>query len=191
MDKKLLRKIAMTYGLYMGIVSIVVAVIQYVSGMYDLSGQGSMRWVSMLIGLAITVVFVIMAINKYKQEGDGFLNFGEGFRLSFSTIIFSILISLVWLVLYMFVLEPNYQDQIIEASYERFEAQGIDPDSPQAEMGLEWTEKMTTPLFMLLWTIVNGAIFGAVLSLIFAAFMKNNRPEFMQSEGAALDNESE
>ena len=191
MDKKLLNKIALNFGLYMGIVSVVVGVIQYVTGTYDLSGQGDARWVSMIVGLVITVVFVIMAIKKYKKEGDGYLNFGEGFRLSFLTIIYSILISLVWLVLYMFVLEPDYQEQIIEASYERFEQQGIDPDSPQAEIGLEWTEKMTTPLFMLLWTVVNGAIFGAILSLIFAAFTKNNRPEFLPGDDSTLDNEVE
>ena len=189
MDKKLLNKIALNFGLYMGLVSIIIAVILYVAGIYDLSGQGSTQWISMVVGLIVTIAFVVTAVRKYKNEGDGYLNFGEGFRLSFTSIFVSILVSIVWLALYMFVLEPDYQDAIMEATYERFESQGIDPDSPQAEMGIEWTGKMTSPVFMLGLTIVNGSIYGAILSLIFAAFMKNARPEFMAANEETLDND--
>ncbi len=177
-NKKLLRKTALNYGLYMALVSMALSAILYVSGMYDLSGQGSSRWVGFVSGLVITVVFVILAYNKYKQEGDGFLNFGEGWRLSFTTIVYSIIISLVWLVVYMFVLEPNYQEAIIQAQYDQLEARGLEEGSEGFEMAISWTEKMTSPVFMFVWTIVNGSIFGAILSLIMAAFFKKKRDEF-------------
>lgn len=189
-DKTVFKKVAMTYGLYMGLTSIVLAVIQYVTGIYDISGQSGQQWISMLLGLAVTVTFVILAFNKYKAEGDGYLNFGEGFKLSFTTIIYSILISIVWLALYIWVLEPDYQDQIMQGSYDKLISQGLEEGTEGFDMAMSMTEKMTSPIFMLLLTIVNGAIFGAIISLIMAAFFKNKRPEFMPpADNDVIDNE--
>lgn len=173
-NKALLKKTAYTYGLYLGILSTLFAIIMYAMGMYDISGQGSTRWVSSLVSFALTVGVVIFAYNAFKKSGDGFMSFGEGFKLSFITIIISTLVGLVWLAVYMFVLEPGYQEVILNAQIEQMEKQGMEGDA--MEMAMSWTEKMTSPLFMTLWTIVGAAFMGAIISLLMAAFLQKKRP---------------
>jgi hypothetical protein len=174
--KSLLRKTGLTFGLYMGLASIGLSVVLYVLGMYDLSGQGDNKWIINLLNFALTIVFIILAYRAFKAGGDGFMTFGEGFRLSFTTIIISVLVGLVWLAVYMLVLEPNYQEYIIDAQVAQLEKSGLEDDA--IDMAIGWTEKMTSPLFMSLWTIVTSAVFAVIVSLLMSAFFQKKRPLF-------------
>ena len=89
----------------------------------------------------------------------------------------------------MFVLEPGYQEVILDATHERMIESGAEPGTVGYDTGMEWTEKMTAPLFMLLITIVQSAIFAAILGLILSAFLKNNRPFF--NESTTIDSDTE
>ena len=184
--KKLLRSTGLNYGLYLGLASIAISILMYVTGIYDLSGSGEYRWVASLLSFGATVILVILAYKAFKSNGDGFMTFGEGFRLSFTTIIISTLIGLVWLAVYILVLEPDYQDALLDAQIAQFEERGMDGEA--IEMALSWTEKMTSPLFMFLWTIVTSAVFGVFVSLLMSAFFQKKRPMW-QNEGT-LDSES-
>jgi len=187
-NKGLLRKTALNYGLIMGGVAIALSVIQYATGQFDMSGQTEGRWIWMLISMAVTITIAIMGAKKYKTDGDGFMNFGEGFQLFFTMIIYSTLLTVVLLAIYMFVLEPGYQEVILNATHDQMIERGAEPGTAGYDTGMEWTEKMTTPVFMLLITIVQSAIFAAILGLILSAFLKNNRPFFNES---TIDSDTE
>jgi len=96
-NKGILRKTALNYGIIMGGVAIALSVVQYATGQFDMSGQTSGRWIWMLISMAVTVTIAIMGARKYKTDGDGYMNFGEGFQLFFTMIIYSTLLTVVWL----------------------------------------------------------------------------------------------
>lgn len=185
-NKALLRKTGLNFGLYLGLASIALSIIMYVSGMYDLSGQAGNRWIANVLSFGITITFVILAYNAFKKNGDGFMTFGEGFKLSFTTIIISALVGLIWLAVYMFVLEPGYQEVILDAQVAQMEERGFEGDA--VDMALTWTERMTSPLFMLLWTVVTSAIFGLIVSLLMSAFFQKKRPMW-QGENT-IDSES-
>ncbi len=180
-NKGVFSKTALNFGLILGGLTIAMSVIQYVTGQFDLSGQSSGRWIWILLSLGITVAVAILAAKKYKAEGDGFMNFGEGFKLFFTIIIYSTLLTVVWLAVYMYVLEPGYQEVILTATHDKMaENDATQPGSDAYETAMSWTKNMTTPVFMILISIVQSAIFATILGLVFSAFLQKKRPFFTE-----------
>lgn len=73
-------------------------------------------------------------------------------------------------------MDANIIQQIRNASIEEMESKGMSDE--QIEQATSMTEKFTSPEMMLVMGFIGAIILGFILSLVIAAIMKRNRPEF-------------
>lgn len=168
------KQVVTNFGLMMGLTGLLFSVALYATGNYNLGG-GSMENVYVsIINLIIVILFPVLAINKVKSIENGFINFGRAFGTSFQVILISAIITALWILIYTLVLETNYQDGIIEANYEQWNAQGL--SESDMDNAVEMTKRFSTPVFMAVFTILTSAFFGAIVSLIVAAILQKKDP---------------
>ena len=161
-----------TAGLYIAAISIIS---QLVSGI--LQPEGLLSATINIISFVITVWIVIHFIKLHKKERNGFISFGNSFKLSFLSLALGVFIGMIFFFIYNNFIDSGIIDKTVNESLEST-YQGIQnmPEEDQRAT-LEWTEKITRFIFSFPGTLALFAlisIFYAILSLILAAIMKQN-----------------
>jgi hypothetical protein len=135
----------------------------------------TMSTVSGLIQLVIFCAFAILAYRDYKQEGDGFMDFGEGFKIGMNMVLISMAVTIPFTYLYFAVIAPEELDRMREAQIMQFEEQGLSDAEIESAMGI--AEMFMTPGAITVMAIIFGLLFSLIAVLILSAIAKKARPE--------------
>lgn len=164
-------KAGMTYGVYLGLISVVLTLIVYILG---LVGESYVTWVS----LAISIAFVSwVMINFRDKQNGGFMAYKQGVGVGFMTFLIGGIISSIFtFVLFKFI-DPGLVEQIVQKSLD--EAIQKNPEiEGNMEMVEKWTRMFVNPPAMAIMGVVSSAIGGIIISLILAAIFKKEKPLF-------------
>ncbi|WP_181309063.1 DUF4199 domain-containing protein [Rufibacter sp. XAAS-G3-1] len=161
--------VGVRYGIMTGFASIIFSLVLYLTGLH------TNKMVSYL-GMIIPIVGIVMAYNYFKKENNGFMSYGQG--LGTGTILSAVsgVLSGIFTYIYLKFVDANIIQQIRNASIEEMESKGMSDE--QIEQATSMTEKFTSPEMMLVMGFIGAIILGFILSLVIAAIMKRNRPEF-------------
>lgn len=163
-------KFAITYGVILGIIIVLIALLMYVTGM-ALEG---IQW-PMYIYYLIFPIVIIIAIKAYKKENGGFLSLSEALKTGVATAVISGLIFLIYNLLFNYVIEPTYAQQALDATRDQLAEAGTMTDE-QIEATLEWVKWGSDPLIGSAIWIAFSAFLGLIYSLIAGLIMKQKRP---------------
>lgn len=150
---------AFKFGALGGGVSILVGLTAYYSNLEGAS------WLFFLNG----VVFfgsVLWAMRVHRdQELGGQITFKRAVFTGTITVTVMFLIRAVWNIIFNYI-DPAIQDQLINQVIENWEASGM--EEADLEKMIELLDLMFKPLNMLTLTLFVGAIWGALVSCLFA-----------------------
>lgn len=164
-------KHALQQGAVLGIALIVFYLILYVAGINvyaqtDKSIGGYLSYLSYVIIIA----GLFLGIKSYRDKAlGGSISFGRA--LGFGTLmsLFSGIILAIYIILFIYVIDPDVLDGIFIMAEERMIEQGM-PDSA-IEKGMEITRAVTVPM-MIAGTVVGNTFVGVIISLILGAILK-------------------
>ncbi|MDT0643281.1 DUF4199 domain-containing protein [Zunongwangia sp. F363] len=163
-------KVGLNYGIILGLIIVVIQVIMYVTGM-ALEG---VQW-PIYIYYVIFAALIFAAINAFKKSNNGYLSMSQALKTGVAAAVISGLIFLVYSILLVYVIEPGYSEQVIDATRDKLAETGNMTDE-QIEMTLEWVEYGTNPFIGGAIWIGLSALMGLIYSLIGGAIMKNKNP---------------
>ncbi|GAF03831.1 DUF4199 domain-containing protein [Saccharicrinis fermentans] len=155
-----------TYGLYLGIASILFSLLTYYSGMLGDKYFG-------YLGFVITIIFIFLGLKSYKEkENDGVMKYGQGVSLGvLITLVGGFLSSAFTYVFFTFIDPAKHQELLSIAQEQQLQA-GV----PEAQ--LEQIEGvmnvMMSPISLALLGIVGAVIGGLIISLIISAILKKD-----------------
>ena len=127
------KSIILNYGLYYGLVSVILSLIMYALGMHL-----EQNIVQMLLGFAIMITFIVLASKKFKTDNGGFMSWGQGVKIGMGIILIGIIISALYTYLFTSFIEPEFKKQVIERSMIQWENAGMTSD--QMDMSKKMTE---------------------------------------------------
>ena len=156
----------MTYGILLGVIFILIAVIMYVTGM-PLRGE---QWPQYLYYL-IYPAGIIIAIKKFKENNGGFLELKEAIKIGLSIAVISGLVYFIYVLLFNYVIDPEYNTLLIEAAREQMLEQP-NTSEEQVEQVMGFIEAMADPLIGGAFWIGLSLFFGLIYSLIGGLIMK-------------------
>lgn len=161
------RSIGIKYGLISGLVGIVLFVV------YDLAGipnDSAIRYVSFIPG----IIILVLAHKAFKDEGNGYMSFGQGMGIGTAAAFIGSLMSAVVMYVYIAFLSPGYIDKIKEQNLRTWEEQGMtDAQIAQAE---QFSGFMMNPGAIAIMALIFGIIGGVIMALIVSAFTKKQDP---------------
>ncbi len=182
-NRDALIKSALKYGLLIGLVQIVLALLMYLMGVEFMSKL----WVGIL-AFVLAIVLVIIAGKKIRSENGGFISFGNLFVLILIVFVTSMFAGTVFNMLLYNVIDPNLaanmQEVIIENTTSMMEKFGTPDeaiDKAIEDMG-DLTEQFSIKgqFVSFLWSILLGAFISAILSAILKK--NNDLPDFGEAE---------
>ncbi len=163
------RTVGIRYGMIFGVISIVYFLI-FALAELDMS-QGIGRWGTNLISLVI----VFLAHKYYKDNGDGFMSYGQGIGIGFWIGLVASVTSSVFTYIYLKFIDESFIMTIRDKAIEEMQAKGQSEE--QIEMAMKFVNMFTNPEAMLFFGIIFGVITLVVVSLIISIFTQKPRPE--------------
>lgn len=162
------RSAGVRYGLISGIISIALFLVMSVTKM-DMQGPG--RW----LGLPIGIVLIVLAHKYYKDNGDGYMSYGQGIGIAFWMALVSTVISSVFSYVYMKFIDTGFIEAIKDQQIEAMEQQGMSQEQIDQAMG--FSSAFFTPEAMLIMGLLMGIIMTVIIALIVTIFTKKDAPE--------------
>ncbi len=161
--------VALRFGLLAGLVSVVFSLILFLTKM----DQSPIRW----LGLVISIGAIWLAHNEFKKQNGGYMEYGQGLSIGTILSLVSGTLSGIFTYVYVTFVDTTYMQRAMDIARAQMEAKG-DMPSEQIDQAMEISAKFMTGGALLIFSIVGGAFFGFILSLIISAITKNSRPEF-------------
>lgn len=161
------KQVAIKWGLILGIISIVLFLTMYFGGVIGESWAG---W----IGPVFAAIIMYLAHKEFKEQGNGFMSYGQGLGLGTLMVTISSLVSSTFTYIYVKFINTDYLQEIQDTMMAKFEEDGMSDDQIEATMGM--MEKMSTPEMTLVFGLVGGVFIGFIVALIVSAITKNNDP---------------
>lgn len=165
---------ALKWGAIVGIYSIIQSVIGFVFKLDPT--QGAYQWVASILGIAVAIIGIVMAMRSFKADNDGFMSYGQG--LGIGTMMGGIagLISGVFNYFYHTFIDPSFMERIKDAQLAAMEEKGM--SSEQIEQTMGFMNMLSNPSMAIVFAILGGVFLYFIISLIVAAVQKNEKPVF-------------
>jgi hypothetical protein len=160
---------ALTWGVIIGLVSIVYSVILYMLNQ-------SFNRVLGYAGLIIIIVGLAVAMKTYRENVlDGILPFGKAFGFGVLIAVVSGLLGAIFTYLLYAVIDPGLQDKLLQYTTDKILDKGI-PEA-QLDQALEFSKKFISPIYLTISGFIGSCLGGTVLSLIIAAIFKKEEAQ--------------
>jgi magnesium-transporting ATPase (P-type) len=165
------------------LIGLLISIIQtftmyYINGQkYDPKAGGA---IGMLIGIAVTFFILFMAMKEYRdKEQGGFITFGKAFKTGFLTSLFTILLAAVFTYVFLtvFIDYDTYLGEQMDNGIADMKKRGMSDEEIQKAMK-SIPEFFSSKTFFLAVFVIWGLIFYTIISLITAAIVKRNPPQF-------------
>ena len=164
------KSIILNNGLYLGIISVISHLALYATG-----SLLELNWINSIVGAVAMIVLIVMGINAYKQNSNGFISWGQGVKIGMGITMISALITVVYILLFMNFIEPDFQQQALEFQRQAWVDAGLSEEQIDASMAM--TEKFQTPAISSAIMLAASAFIGFIFSAIISAIMKKSEEE--------------
>ncbi len=166
MEQSPIMPTAVRYGLILGGALVVYSLILFVTGLHMNQGLSYVSYVLIIGGL-------VMAMLDYRRGNQGFMSFGQGFRLGLLTSVVSSILSSIFSALYVGVINPGIKEEMLAKTREEM-AKNPQMTEEAMDMAMKMSEKMFTPWALAGIGLVGGIIMGIIFSLIISAILKKD-----------------
>jgi ABC-type phosphate/phosphonate transport system permease subunit len=154
------------YGIYLGVALIIVDLLFYVLELYISNWKGYITYVVILGGV------VISAISYRDKQLNGYINYGQSFKVGFFTSIIAAFAFLLYFAILMYFAGEEIQTALLRNTEEQMLEKVPDMTDEQLEMTMEITKWVTTPIWQTIFSFLGIIFFGVIFSLIASIFIK-------------------
>ena len=166
------KSIMLNYGVYLGLASILIALVNYVIGdIYD------PHWSLIVVSLAVTITILVLGIKKVKEGNEGLLTLGEAIKIGLGISLVSVLIYCVYLFIFYSFIEPEYFDNMLKVQEQVMLEKYPNMSDEQLEAAKKGAAAFASTGVNIGMTIFMSLFFGLIISLITGLIMKKTNEE--------------
>lgn len=176
-------KVSMNHGLVIGLILIVFAF---------LITQVSKNTNSLLQLVHWTAIIGAMyySIKTWRDSYcGGYISYGQAVGFGFRTMFYASIIYGFYSMIYMNWINPDAVNEAMSAMEEGYYAMGFNDD--QIEQYMILAQKMQTPVWQVITTVMGTTIMGLIISLIVALFIKKEKDPFQSAMDRITENPPE
>jgi len=171
-QKSSMKQVMFTYGVYLGLATILINVINYAVGdTYDPES-----WVQIL-GILVSIVFTVLALKQFRSGNEGLMSLGQALKIGVGASLISGVIYIIYMLVFTSVIEPNFYLNMEEVQYQKLLEQYPNWSDEQLEAAKENLSAFSGSGASSAIILIFSIFFGFVISLIAGLIMKQNRPE--------------
>ena len=165
------KGIIINYGLLLGILSIALSVIMYITNNHLQPG-----FISTAVSFLVTIVIIVLGINAFKKANGTFLSLSQALKVGLGIALIAGILGGVWQLLLVTVIEPEFLTQIADLQREEMMQRFPNMSESQMNDALEMSQKFSSPWIMMAMAIIGSLFFGFLISLVAGLIMKKKNP---------------
>ena len=169
--KASIKKIALNYGLLLGLASIGWSVLLFV-----MDKHVERPWWSGVISFLLMIVILVIGLKAFKKDNGGYMSLGEALKAGLAISLIAGILGVIFNFIFVSYIDPDVVAKTLELTEERMYEQNPNMTSEQAEMALSMTEKFMSPGIMAAIGIIATLFFGFIISLVAGLIMKRSQP---------------
>ena len=157
------------------LISLLLIVVDLIGGFAHLRFTSWFKWISTIV---ILVSLIYAGINYGKQHD--LVTFGKVFGYCFKISLLISAFMLVYTLISIYVIFPEFTDQALQNAREGMEAKGGLTEE-QIDAGMAMTKKFMQPVPLAIFSFVATLFICTIGSLLGAAFAKKSEPNAFQN----------
>lgn len=165
-------RIALKWGLFLGLASVVLLVIQYNTFSMDSTALNTLL---SGLGFVLSAALIYLAVREFRAANDGFLSVGQSISVGLLTGAISTVLGLLFQQFYRRFIDPNMMERMVTMQLEK---QNIDTTSAQGEKALEFLRSPTYNLVIFGTTLLVGLLISLVIAAVVGFILRRERPTF-------------
>ena len=165
------KKIMLTYGAILGVVSILLSVISYVMG-----NVFKPHWSIQLLGFLILIAVIVYGLREFKKQNGGFLKLGQALKIGIGITAISSVLGILYFIIFTNLIEPDYFVQYMDFQREAALEANTSATPEQIEQGLEMSKPFMNTGFFAGIQFIMAVFFGFIVSLVAGLVMKRENP---------------
>ena len=165
------RSIMINYGLFMGIVTIGISVLNYAFG-----DTYEPHWSINVISGLLMVVIIVLGIKRLVESQDGMLSVGDAIKTGLGITVIGALLSIVYMYVFAKFIEPSFVDNIVELNRNKT----LDANPQITDEQLDMQSTMTKDYFFAFtfgFIVIFNLFVGFVTGLISGLAMKKTEDD--------------
>ena len=167
--------IALRNGILLGLASVAFTVLLYVTD-FLYTDNTLLAVITWLINIAISVVFIVMAVEQYKKANEGFLSIGEAIKVGVLVAVIAGVIGAIYQVIYATIIDPDYYDKVVEVAMKKMSAMANFNEEQLEEFQDKMYDNKPSIVSSFSTSIIFSAIGGLIISAIVGAVKKKEQP---------------
>nr|NQU93618.1 DUF4199 domain-containing protein [Bacteroidota bacterium] len=172
MEKKSSFSVAITNGIYIGVVLILYSLALFV---LDVARDHWLQYFSFLI----MIVGVYIAVKNFRDNHtDGYLTYGQAFGNGFLTLLFASILGAIYTFIFFQFIAPGEVAKMLEIAEEQIYESNPNISDAEFEMAWKWASMMMKPWMMAIWGLLGSVIGGLIISAIVSIFVKKEQQQF-------------
>jgi hypothetical protein len=153
------------------VLALILMVISLIGGFAHIQFETWFKWLPTLIQVAVIIIF---CIQYGKQQTDG-VTFGNVFGYGFKIALFVSILMVVYTLLSVYLIFPEFIDQALQQARAGLEAKG-NLTEDQIDQGLAMSKKFMQPIPLAIFAFLGTLFFGTIGALLGGAFAKKSEP---------------
>jgi hypothetical protein len=161
-------KIALTYGLILGAISVIFMLMLYSLDMHYQGGPMVMG-----VSIVITIAVIVIGMIQFKKANNGFISFGQGLKVGVGIGLIGGIIGIIFNQVMSGLIDPQMMEKAME--YQRgmlLETTKMTPE--QVDTQMEMAKKFSTPSMQVVFGLVYSVVGSFLYSLIPALLLKRS-----------------
>lgn len=171
-NKPSVARIALKWGVMLGLASIVLTVIQYNTFPLD---NTALNVVMGGLGFAVSAGLIYLAVKEFRTANEGYLSVGQSIGVGLLTGAVSTVLGLLFQQFYRRFIDPTLMERMVEAQLNK---QNIDTTSAQGQQALEFMKSPTYDLVIFGTTLLVGLIISLLVAVVVGFILRRERPTF-------------
>ena len=159
-------RVALKWGAILGVASSIFSLILFMTDTVGNTGIGAISYLFIIGAL-------VLAMREFRTLNGGYMRYGQGLGLGALTTGVSGLISGLFSVFYMTVIDTGVMDRMIETQRDKAEASGLSDEQIDAQMKI--VEMFQSPGLLFIFGIIGSIIMGFLFSLVISAIIKKEK----------------
>jgi hypothetical protein len=155
-------------GIKWGLISAAVSILMFVALTVMRMGPFESKWG--WVRLPISIILLVLAQKQFKDDGDGFMSYGQGFGIGFWMTLVGVVCVGLFTFIYISFIDTTVMEDFYTSQTNQMQERGM--QDSQIEMAMGWTKKLFWPFFFFF-----GILFGLMIPLIVTIFTQKKNPQ--------------
>jgi hypothetical protein len=170
-------KTSLAYGSLLALTLFLILLALFLCGVHSDAAKFRLGQSVEFVGdLAAGIGFIVCGIKASRTAGgDRGFSYGQAFGAGLSIQLVASLIGIATRYLYFGVIDPHFGDLMVQVQLDKLQARGVSGD--QLDHAEHFLRIFSSPLAMTATGFISSMIFGAIVALIAAAFLKRAASE--------------